>query len=351
MNLMEPNAMPRVTVCVPTYQSEGTLAQTLQSLLAQTYVPLEILVVDNASTDGTVEVVRRLSAGDPRVRIVVNETNLGAEGNFRRCVEVATGDLVAIFHADDLYDRHIVETQVRFLLDHPDAAAVFTDARLIDMNGRVFGERRAPAKLLRERQGGVYTFLPVFRSILRHHNFLMTPSAMVRRDLYRRLRLFESTLFGSSADLDVWLQILAQAPVGILAEPLMSYRISPQQGSVTLIRDRTDRADFFKVLDFYLDDPAVAGAMTLQDRRNYRWLDKADRVARALAQAERDPGSDLTPLLGNLYGPTEIIRALWQRPRGAVCGLLALALLSGPGREFPPSRRPIIRWLRRLAKI
>ncbi|HWH82771.1 MAG TPA: glycosyltransferase [Burkholderiaceae bacterium] len=345
------NHAPTVSICVPTYQAQATLEATLRSVLAQTYPALDILIVDNASTDGTVELARRVCAGDARVRLIQNPVNVGGEGNFRRCVEFATGDLIAVFHADDLYDPRIVEKQVSFLVNHPQAAAVFTEATLIDANDGRLGERRTPARLVAQQVNGCYTFWPVFRAILRHHNFLMTPSVMARREVYRSLRLFDAARFGSSADLDVWLQILSQAPAGILRECLMGYRISPEQGSTALIRQRTDRADFFKVIDTWMADPAVAAAITASDRRNYAWLDKANRVARAIAMAERDPRADLEPLLGALYSPSEVARALLQRPRAAVCALLAMLLRGGARRGTAPSRRPLITRLRGLAKI
>lgn len=348
---MSPVSQSLVTLCVPTYQAQATLARTLQSLQRQTYARLEILVVDNASSDQTVEIARRLAQDDPRIRVVAGATNIGGEGNFRRCVEIATGDLIGVFHADDVYDPLIVEKQVSYLQRHPASAAVFVEAFLIDADDRQLGDRRTPVMLTGSGDPDTYDFLPVFRAILRHHNFLMTPSVLVRGDVYKHLCLFDSAHFGSSADLDTWLQIMSKAPVGILRERLMSYRISPEQGSVALIRQRTDRADFFKVLDAWMAKPAVVPFLTSKDRRNYAWLDKADRLARAITLADRDANAEARVLLHSLYTPTEFLQAVFQRPRAAVCALLSAVLKCRLALGLHPSRSSTVDGLRRLARI
>lgn len=343
--------LPRVTLCVPTYQCQTTLSRTLESLQRQTYAALEIVIIDNASKDKTVEIARAFCKNDSRFRIVTSDVNVGAEGNFRRCVELAEGDVIGIFHADDIYDDDMVEQQVRYLIDNPLSAAVFTEAHLIDPNDNRVGDRCIPATLTDAVPSETFNFWSVFRAVLRHHNFLMTPSVLVRAEVYKRLRLFDSGRFGSSADLDVWLQILSTAPVGILGRRLMSYRISSDQGSMTLIRQRTDRADFFKVLDFWMAEPTVAPLLTAQDLQNYNWLDKADRVARAIALAERGARPEVRELLYRLYSPTEFVRAVFQRPRAAVCAVLSTLIQLRLRLGLHPLHGDLTDRLRRLARI
>ena len=124
------NASPMVCICIPTYNAAATIRETLTSILAQTYTNLVIHVSDNASTDKTLEIVE--SMADSRIHIHRHENNIGAEGNFTRCIQLATGKYTAIFHADDLYGADMVAKQVAFLESHPDAGAVFTEAEMID---------------------------------------------------------------------------------------------------------------------------------------------------------------------------------------------------------------------------
>src|SRR5690606_29905782 len=111
-----------------------------------------------------------------RIRIHRNSENIGAEGNFNRCIELASGAYTAIYHADDLYTAHMVAEQVNFLERHPEAGAVLTEAVMIDSQGAVKGAISFPAEL---RKKGVVDvdFPELFRTLLRHSNFLVCPSA------------------------------------------------------------------------------------------------------------------------------------------------------------------------------
>ena len=101
---------PLVCVCIPTFNSAATIRETLASIVNQSYKHLNIHVVDNDSTDDTLQIV--LEFNDPRIRLYKNKINVGAEGNFNRCIQSATGEYTAIFHADDIYESAMVEKQV-----------------------------------------------------------------------------------------------------------------------------------------------------------------------------------------------------------------------------------------------
>jgi Glycosyl transferase family 2 len=92
-------APPTVSVCIPVYNGADSIGRAIDSVLTQTFRNFECVVVDNNSTDNTVERVRAYS--DPRIRIVCNRRNLGLVGNHNKCVEVATGRLIQFVHADD----------------------------------------------------------------------------------------------------------------------------------------------------------------------------------------------------------------------------------------------------------
>jgi glycosyltransferase involved in cell wall biosynthesis len=269
---------PLVCICIPTYNAEKTIRETLSSLLAQNYSNLKILVVDNASADGTLEVVQAFS--DPRISVHRSEVNIGAEGNFNRCIQLAKGKYTAIYHADDIYEPQMVARQVEFLERNPAAGAVFTNARLIDDDGVAFGGLGVPRGAT--SADSLYDFKTIFKLVLKHSNFLICPSAMVRTDVYQKdIRGWRGDAFNTSADLDVWFRILQHHLIGILPEHLMRYRISQAQYSSNL-RMRTARSDFFLVMDHYLDRKDVQALLTPQDRRHYGWLVRTDRVVRAV---------------------------------------------------------------------
>jgi len=238
---------PLVSICIPAYNAEKTIRETLDSILNQTYSNLEVIVVDNASQDSTYAIIE--SFKDSRIRAYKNRENIGAERNWNRCLELAGGKYWAIFHADDLYGPTIVEKQVRLLEENPDVGAVFTRAYRINSLGEIIGENRLPAGLSHKE---ICYFEEIIIELLKGPNFFICPSAMVRGKIYKNLAPFRTDLFGTSADLDMWLRILQSHPVGILDEKLMCYRISESQGSNLYGKLRTSEADFFKVMDNHL---------------------------------------------------------------------------------------------------
>lgn len=160
-------ARPLVTVAVSTYnRADGYLREALASALAQTYEPLEIVVVDNASTDRTGDVVA--SMADDRVRYVRNDTNIGANGNFNACLENARGAYFLLLHDDDRIDDGFVAACMDAVERRGTAARpglVRTGHRVMDASGTTLSSQEnlarngSVADLVRdwfERRTGMY---------------------------------------------------------------------------------------------------------------------------------------------------------------------------------------------------
>src|SRR5262245_47649967 len=93
--------MPRISVCIPTYNTARYLPEAIESVLAQTYDDFELVICDNASTDATPQLCRRYD--DPRVRYVRFDELVNQGNNWNRCLRLARGDYIALLHADDRY--------------------------------------------------------------------------------------------------------------------------------------------------------------------------------------------------------------------------------------------------------
>ncbi len=91
---------PLVSICIPTFNGARWIRECLTSALAQSYQPIEILVVDDGSTDGTVELVQSLK--DERTRVIVNEQNQGMVHCWNKCIELARGEFVKFLFQDDV---------------------------------------------------------------------------------------------------------------------------------------------------------------------------------------------------------------------------------------------------------
>ena len=317
---------------------------TIQSVLNQTYHNLEILVVDNASTDNTVGLLEQVN--DPRLVIHRNETNIGGEPNWSRCIQLATGEYIAVFHADDLYLPNMVEKQVQAFQDNPSVGAVFTMARLINDRDEIIGQSKLPAELGRKR---VFHYSEIFFSILENGNFLVCPSSMVRGKLYKELAPFGIDRFGTSADLDMWLRILEKGPVAVLDEKLMSYRISTTHGSYQWPFVRTEEADFFKAMDYHLSVKSGVMGIPRSALDKYEFQRSLDKIVRAINHLNKGESAEARRLLRESVSARAFRGAMRNigRPRTVAFWLCSILLL-GSG-HLRPYIAKSLRWsMRRL---
>jgi len=241
------NTDPLVSICIPVYNAEATIKKTLESITTQTYRNLEIIVVDNRSTDRTLDEVRQHD--DPRVRIVENPVHFrSAEDNWNSCFAHTTGEFIALFHADDLYSPETVARQVMVFKKNPSVSGVFTKGIIIDENDQATETFWFPREITGNKPLAYCELLPI---ILAYGNVFLCPSAMVRSSIYQEMAPFRYDQFGSAADLDMWLRVAAAGPVVILDDQLLRYRVSRMQWSFGL-RKRTRESDGFRALDYHI---------------------------------------------------------------------------------------------------
>ena len=127
--------MPQVSIGLPVYNGEKYLAGALESLLAQSFTDFEIVIADNASTDGTARICQSYRARDSRIRYFRNARNLGAAPNFNRTFELSSAPLFHCAADDDLYEPHFLERCVDVLARDPRVVLCHTRARVIGDNG------------------------------------------------------------------------------------------------------------------------------------------------------------------------------------------------------------------------
>ncbi len=132
--------VPRVTIGLPVYNGEPYLVQAIESLLGQTYPRFELIISDNASTDGTSSICRDFERRDPRVQYSRNETNVGAAVNYNRLVDMARGEYFKWAAHDDLCAPEYLEQCVDVLDREPSVVVCYPRTRIIDEEGRDKGE-------------------------------------------------------------------------------------------------------------------------------------------------------------------------------------------------------------------
>jgi glycosyltransferase involved in cell wall biosynthesis len=223
-------AVPKVSVCIPTYKGGRTIGPAIASVLAQTFADFELLVIDDCSPDDTAEVVGGFR--DPRLRYLRNGTNLGPEGNWNRCLSEARGRYFKLLPHDDLLAPQCLAVQVAALdADRGERIALTFSARhVLGPDGTVLMQRGYPGA-----QGGVLRASSVLASCLRRGtNLIGEPGAvMFRRKLVERVGTF-SAAHPYVIDLDYWCRLLDHGDAHYTPAPLASFRVSRSQWSVRL---------------------------------------------------------------------------------------------------------------------
>jgi len=125
---------PKVSIFIPTYNREKIILETLASAVNQTYKNIEIIVVDNKSTDNTFEVIKEFDKSYPNVKVYQNEENIGPVRNWRKCLDYATGEYAKILWSDDLIAPDFIEKTLPYLIDHEDVGFVFTGTEIFNDN-------------------------------------------------------------------------------------------------------------------------------------------------------------------------------------------------------------------------
>jgi glycosyltransferase involved in cell wall biosynthesis len=128
---------PRVSIGVPVYNGEAFLEEALASIRAQTFSDYELILSDNASTDGTRAICERHAARDPRIQYVRNAVNIGGDRNYYRCFELSGGEYFMTVAYDDRLDPRYVHETIRFLDAHPDVVLCHSRSHEIDGSGNV----------------------------------------------------------------------------------------------------------------------------------------------------------------------------------------------------------------------
>jgi glycosyltransferase involved in cell wall biosynthesis len=207
---------PKVSVLIPSYNQESVIEQTVMSSLTQDYENLEVVVSDDASRDGTPQILQELQAKYPgRLRIFLYQTNLGVTGNHTRGLLECSGEFIAFQDGDDLFLPGKIKKQVAFMQARPDCTICSHDVDVFDSgSGKTL---YLWSQRFGRREGGM-------RELVRYGNYLSSVSVMVRRVHLPPHGYEERIRIGS--DWLLWLEVLSRGKGRIyyLDEVLARYR-------------------------------------------------------------------------------------------------------------------------------
>lgn len=221
---------PKVSVCMPVYNGSAYIAQSIESVLAQTYKDFNIIISDNCSTDNTEEIVR--SFHDPRIIYLKNPENIGLVNNFNRTISLADGEYVCVWAHDDLMLPDNLERKVIVLDENPRVGIVHSDVLMIDQNGQILDKKCFEDAKRDYIEDGMKVFnqyimkMPLGASIF-------IGAVLARRTCYTQLGGYHPQL-PNTCDSEMWMRISLFYDVACIGTPLVKYRIHQNMTSTSI---------------------------------------------------------------------------------------------------------------------
>jgi glycosyltransferase involved in cell wall biosynthesis len=241
--------MPKISVCSSTYNHEKYVVDAIQSVLNQTCQDFELIITDDASTDGNVAKIRTIK--DPRIMLFCHDSNRGNMVASQTCFDHSSGQYLVYLTTDDIFEPDMFEVLSQYLDQHPDALGVFGQATFIDEDGKSF-DHTYP-----ENDGGVgLDRFQQLNNLFWIVNYFCCPAAMIRRSSFEKVGYFLPYL-RQTHDLAHWIRLLFQGDLPILSNRLLKFRIRANDANAGSLTPETwRRIDFevFENLQVYVDN-------------------------------------------------------------------------------------------------
>jgi glycosyltransferase involved in cell wall biosynthesis len=321
---VQPEATPLVSVVIPTYNQASYLGEAIESVLTQTYQRIELIVVDDGSTDGTPEVI----AGYAGRMTAIRQENHGAAHALNVGLQAARGDFICWLSSDDAYLPDKIERQVATLVGDPAAGLCCTGWETIDGEGRLL--KRYPSLEWVHPDPVVAIFW---------RNPINGTTVMIPRLVFDELGGFDETL-PADVDGDMWLRIAEHRPIVTIPEILARYRIHAGAQS----RDKT-------LMQTWKTEVRLA---RMRDGSVVRRVRASDRAAAAavLARIGQDHVRQGLPRLGRALLGASLRAGVAPTEQVRLARALVLPAIPAPIREAPKrATRLVGSTLRTIARV
>ena len=201
---------PKVTVFMAAYNAENYINESIESILSQTFEDFELLIVNDGSTDRTVEVINQFT--DPRIRLIHNAKNEGLVYTRNVALKEARGDYIAVLDSDDLAVPDRLELQYSFFLQHPEVALCGGHGTVINQLGKPLADNRLIVPIGNDTIKMTMLFL----------NTYVNSSVMYKTDILRALGGYND--FAPAEDYELFIRIADKYPVANIDSVLVKYR-------------------------------------------------------------------------------------------------------------------------------
>lgn len=239
--------MPKFSIVVSVYNKEHLIGDTLLSVLNQTFTDFEIIIVNDASTDGSDRVIRSIK--DARVSYFSSSTNQGAGATRNLGISKSNGDYIALLDGDDLWEPTFLEEILRLQKALPQHAVFATAVIIEDKATSVLSKYSFDTQ-----DDSEFLNLDYFESSLKN-TILTSSSTVVHHSVFKEIGGYDPTI-KSGQDTDLWIRIGLKYRIAFNTNPLVTYRYAPQS-LFKSIKSVTDRPDFLKFIEEEKTRPAL----------------------------------------------------------------------------------------------
>lgn len=303
----------KITVLMPVYNTAPYLKEAIESILSQTFGDFEFLIIDDASTDGSVGIVKSYS--DPRIKLIEKPRNTGYTNSLNMGLELARGEYIARMDSDDISLPARFAKQVAFMEAHPEVGACGTWVQTMG----------AFEQLWKKAEHDWEIKIKLFTE-----THLCHPSVMIRRSVLTRHQLRYDPAFEPAEDYDMWSNISKVSCLANLPEALLHYRVHQSQVSGVRLREQMEMV---KRLNFKQLEKIGLGNATEEEKETHwrlfhndytltvPFVQKAERWIRKLIAANATagyiPDQHLEAFLRDRWcnitlGSTSLGLALWR---------------------------------------
>jgi alpha-1,3-rhamnosyltransferase len=242
---------PLVSIIIPSYNHKAYINQAVESVIQQTYQNIELIVIDDGSTDGSNELLKELAAVYNFKYI--HRPNKGLIPTLNEALSLISGEYFAMLGSDDYYAANKTELQVDFFRENTETALCYGGVTYINADGQI----KKKGKTKHYRSG------LVFNAILKT-NFIPLPTVMLRTDAVKEAGGFDERFF--LEDYPLWLKITKRYPIGYIKENLTFYRLHNSNVSSNIVKMIKEVE---RILEDWKEEPSYKSVMA----KNYlRWF-------------------------------------------------------------------------------
>jgi len=219
---------PLISICMPNYNYEHYIKEAIESILSQTYSNFELIIVDDASTDNSAEIIK--SFNDPRIKLYQNTSNIFMFPTINKAIKQAKGDIIAVIHSDDLYEKTFLEEIVKAYNDYPD--------KKVFISGVNFYHSESNYKIPWHpyKTGGIKSQKEVLLVLATYNNIGNGVNVAIQKDCINKVGFFTET-FKYIGDYDYWLRLAEEYDFVYIPKILANYRIHDSNITHSLVKD------------------------------------------------------------------------------------------------------------------